>query len=319
MLEPATPAVLQSIILERLLGRPKDEDSGSQSLSKAGKPMLAKLDASLKAGLSGKIRVELADHESLPMQSWLKSLGEEHWIIAVPQKEGDPNPVIFALEAAAVSNLTSLAFGAEEQASPGQSGRDLTSLEIEFLPVLADMFLPAVHELGRIHHLQPSFCRADRFDAATVSNAAAAVFQFKLSLGAMVWPLRIASYSEDAMRPGGAHGPSSSEKATSWKTHLGEEIGRSRLSVEAVVDLHPHTLARLKALRAGDVIPIPEGNLGNCALKARGEPIYSGRLGRQADVYSFRISAPLQKGGGLVDRIVKGIDRNGTANRSGTK
>jgi flagellar motor switch protein FliM len=319
MLEPAPPAVLQSLILERLLGKPNSGHSGPAGPSKAGKEMLSKLSASIKAGLSGTIGIELTCEEPQPLQAWLKSLGQDDWIIAVHQKKGDANPVFLALGTAAVSNLTSLAFGGDASSSPSHSGPELTGLEIEFLPVLADMFLPAVLEPARMPLLKPIVCRADRFDASSVSNAVTDVFQFNLSLGAMTWPLRTAFFSETAMRPGGAEERTGSEKSASWKTHLSEEIGRSRLSVAAVIDLNPHTLARLKSLRIGDVIPIPGGNLKNCALKARGEPVYSGRLGRQGDIYSFRVSAPTRKSGSLVDSIVKGIDRNATAIRSGTK
>jgi Type III flagellar switch regulator (C-ring) FliN C-term len=318
MLEPAPPAVLQSIILERLLGKAKDEDGGSPSPSKTGMAMLSKLGAAITTGLSSKIGIELTEQKPQQMQTWLKSLGPSVWIIAACQREGDPDPVILALGAAAVSHLTSLAFGAEEPSAAEESSGELTSLEIEFLPVLADMFLPAVLEPTRTPLLKPICCRADKFDASSVSNAAAAVFQFNLSLGAMAWPLRIAALSQSAARPGGAPGPSESDKSTSWKAHLSEEIGRSRLSADAVIDLHPHTLAKLTSLRAGDVLPIPEGNLRNCALKARGEPIYWGKLGRQGGIYSFRVSAPARAGGGLVDSIVKGIDRNTTKDRSGT-
>jgi Type III flagellar switch regulator (C-ring) FliN C-term len=318
MMEPATPAVLQSMILERLLGKPKSDGAGAVGLSKTGKAVLATLNASLKSGLSGKIGIELAEPESVPMHTWLKSLGEDDWIIAAPQREGDPNPVLFTLEGAAVSAFTSVAFGGGEPAAAGQARGNLTGIETDFLSVLADMFLPAALELAGAPLVKPVFFRADRFDASSVSSAAAAVFRFTLSLGARAWPLRIASFYEGAARPA-ADRPSRPETSVSWKSHLSEEIGRSRLSVEAVMDLHPQTLAKLKSLRAGDVIPIPEGNLRNCALRARGEPIYSGGLGRQGDVYSFRISAQARKRGGLMDSIVKGIDQNGTAHRSVTK
>jgi flagellar motor switch protein FliM len=313
MMEPASPAVLQSIILERLLGRPKDEDSAVPGPSKAGKAMLLKLNGSMKAGLSSKIEIELTGQEQMPLQDWLKTIGKEDWIIAVPQREGDPNPVLLALETAAVSNLTSLAFGGQEPASAGHIGKELTGLEFEFLPILADMFLSALLEPGRAPPQKPIICSAGTFEASSVSNAAAAVFLFSLSLETMTWPFRIAWVPEIADAPAG------SEKSTSWRTHLSGEIGRSRLSVEAVVDLYPQTLAKLQSLRAGDIIAIPEGNLGQCALKARGEPVYSGRLGRQGDVYSFKVCATARKSGGLVDSIVKGIDRSGTTSRSGTK
>jgi flagellar motor switch protein FliM len=312
MMEPASPAVLQSIILERLLGRPKDEGSAAPGPSKAGKAMLSKLNASMKAGLSSKIEIALTGHEQMPLQDWLNTSGKVDWIIAAPQREGDPNPILVVLETAAVSSLTSVAFGGQEPASEGHSGKELTGLEFAFMPILADMFLAALLEPARAPLLKPIICSAATFDASSVSSAAAAVFQFSLSLGTMTWPFRIACVPEIADAQAG------SEKSTSWKTHLSGEIGRSRLSVEAVVDLFPQTLAKLQSLRAGDVIAIPEGNLGQCALKARGEPVYSGRLGRQGDVYSFRVCAPARRSGGLADSIVKGIDRGGTASRSGT-
>jgi Type III flagellar switch regulator (C-ring) FliN C-term len=311
MMEPASPAVLQSIILERLLGRPKDEESAAPGPSKAGKGMLSKLRASIKAGLSSKIDIELTGQQQMPLQNWLRTFGKADWIIAVPQRESDPNPVMLVLETAALSNLTSLAFGGQEPAPAGNGGRELTGLEFEFLPILADMFLPALIGLAHAPLLKPKFCSAGSFEASSVSNADAGVFQFSLSLGTMTWPLRIAWVPEIA------DAPAESKGSTSWKTHLSEEIGRSRLTAEAVVDLYPQTLAKLRSLRAGDVIAIPEGNLGRCALKARGEPVYSGRLGRQGDVYSFRVRAPARKSGGLAESIVKGIDRSGTANRGG--
>lgn len=312
-MEPASPAVLQSIILKRLLSKPKDEESSPPGPSKAGKSMLSKLNASMKARLSSKIEIELTGQQQMPLQNWLRTIERDHWIIAAPQTEGDPSPVTLVLESAAVSNLTSLAFGGQEPAPAGDGGRELTGLEFEFLPVLADMLLHAVSELARAPLLKPILCIAGRFDASSVSNAAAAVFEFKLSLEAMAWPLWIACVEVVA------DAPAESEKSASWKTHLSEEIGRSRLTVEAVVDLYPQTLAKLKSLRSGDVIAIPEGNLGQCALKARGEPVFSGKLGRQGDLYSFRVCAPARKSGGLVDSIVKGFDRSENANRSGTK
>jgi flagellar motor switch protein FliM len=298
------------------LGKPREEVMAPPGPSKAGKTMLTKLGVSIKAGLSAKIQVDLTGENPRPLQVWLKNLGSEDWVIAIRQREGDPQPSIITLGAAAVSNLTSLAFGGQEPSSTAEDRRSLTGLEIELLPVLAETFLPAVLEPGEAPHSKPIVCRADRFDASSLSKADAVVFHFNLSCGAMTWPLQIALFSEGAAGVGGS---SHSEKSTSWKAHVSEEIGRSKLTAEAVVNLHPHTLAKLKSLRVGDVIPIPEGSLKHCALRARGEPVYSGRLGRQGDMYSFRVSAPARKRGSLVDSIVKGIDRNATANRSGTK
>jgi flagellar motor switch protein FliM len=313
-MEPATPAVLQSIILERLLGRPRDERDSTAAPSSVGKPMLSQLNASMKAGLSSEIEVELTGQEQTPLRDWVKTSEKQDWIIAVAKKEGDPSPLMLALESAAVSDLTSLAFGGQGTASANHGGKEITGLEFEFLPVLADMFLPALLELARAPLLRPVCCIAGGFEASSVSNAAATVFQLTVSLKAMTWPLRIAWVPEIADAQAGP------EISTSWKTHLSEEIGRFRLTAEAVVDLNPLTLAKLKSLRAGDVIAIPDGNLGQCALTARGEPVYSGMLGRQGDVYSFRVRAPARKkSGGVADSIAKGIDGSGAANRGVAK
>jgi Type III flagellar switch regulator (C-ring) FliN C-term len=304
------------MILERLFGTPKEEISISPGPSKAGKLMLTRLGGSIRAGLSGKIEIELVEEAPQPLQAWLKNLDREDWIIAAPQKEGDPEPLVFALSAAAVSNLTSLAFGAEKPTSLEEHNDGLTGLEIDFLPVLADLLLPAMLGPARTSQIKPLVCSAGKFDLSTVSNAAAAVLQFSLSFEEMTFPLKIASFSERTADRGNADGTSGSEKSASWKAHLSEEIGRSRLSAEAVINLAPQTLAALKALRPGDILPVPEGNLRDCALKARGEPIYSGKLGRQGDVYSFRVCAPARKSSGLMDSIIRGIGRNGTADRS---
>lgn len=311
MLEAATPAEMRAYILERLVGKPESVAPDNSAQVKLGKSVLASLASAIHISLADTINVGLSDQKAGRLTDWLAALDPKKLVILYSRSGDDASPLAMAIDARTVSLLTHAAFGGDPVLGQPRADETISGIETGFLSALRDIISPVMLEFGIAGPFSCRSAEAGAIDHSELANGDVTIVTFSILVGTTPGQMQLllpsASPGSSEVRHGAA------QQSSSWKTHLSEELGRSKLRVEAVLDLATHTLSRLKTLQVGDVLAIPEGSMSRSTLFARGEPIFTGKLGRLGDSYSIRISGRARKSRGIVDSIVKGFDGHATS------
>ncbi len=239
--------------------------------------------------LGASLSLELAGQRLVSSTDWFSGLDAATAVLAQPGEEGLNEVALLTLDRRAAILLTTSQFGGSSMLGLTDTGRPLTDIEQGFLTEFGAALFASVSPSANGNVSPVQLLEPQAASAFIQNEVMLTAFEFSILLGEIRIGLVLALPAGPAMAD---HGPAN-EKAenTAWKSAVGSELTRSRVKLEAVVDLAALPLSRLRILLPGDIIPVPEGALGKTLLISRGETLLTGRLGKLAGAYTVRVTS----------------------------
>jgi Type III flagellar switch regulator (C-ring) FliN C-term len=252
------------------------------------KQIKAALERALLECFGPGVSVELDGQELVAAAGWLSRLDAAAAVLMQRDEGGAGDMAALALERRTAILMTTAQFGGVSMLGLTDTGRALTDIEQSLLTALGAAVLPSVHSAAQSDAVPVKLFDPQTASALFRGEAMLTVFDFSVLLGGVRMSLLLALPAGTAQSDhvGG-------KENIAWKSAIGSELTRSRMRLEAVVDILALPLSNLHALRPGDIIPIPEGGLGRTLLVSRGETLLTGRLGKLAGAYTVRVTSPV--------------------------
>jgi flagellar motor switch protein FliM len=231
---------------------------------------------------------EAGTQQILSVADWFSGLDASSCVIAQSVEDKPAETALITFDRRTAILLATAQFGGASMLGLTDTGRALSAIEQEFLVEFsAALFLaikPAAPSDALVRFIEPQ-------TAATIlpPDAMLTVFDVAVTLNDVRLDLALISPADPAQTV--SIEPIQPQCGSAWKSAIGSELTRSKVRLEAVVDLAPLTLSRLRVLIPGDIIPIPEGGLSRTALVSRGEALLTGRLGKFGGSYTVRVTS----------------------------
>ena len=89
-----------------------------------------------------------------------------------------------------------------------------------------------------------------------------------------------------------------------WSEQLGEQVRRSKVTLEARIRLEAQTLDTISRLQAGDIIPFNEASDVRVELNANGRNLYVCEFGRSGARYTVRVKDTYGSEDDLLQHII---------------
>jgi flagellar motor switch protein FliM len=219
---------------------------------------------------------------------WLSGLEANTCILLRSVEDRPAETMLIAFDRRTAILLATAQFGGASMLGLTDTGRALSAIEQEYLVEFGAMFLPAIKS-GSQSDAQVQFIDPQAAAAVPPPDSLLTLFDFVVTLNSVRLNFTLVTPVEAVQTASTAHTRAQPDSA--WKDAISAELTRSNVRLEAVVNLAPITLSRLRVLIAGDIIPIPEGSLGRTALVSRGETLLMGRLGKFGGSYTVRVTS----------------------------
>jgi flagellar motor switch protein FliM len=222
------------------------------------------------------------------VSDWTSSLDTNTCILAhsIEDKPGETTLITFDRRTAIF--LSTVQFGGASMLGLTDTGRALSGIEEDYLAEFGAALLPAIRT-SPLSDAQVRLIDPQSAKAILPPDCMLTLFSFGIRLEGTQLNFVLLRPAEAAPNLSAAPAPRQADSA--WKSAISSELTRSNIRLEAIVDLAPLTLSRLRVLIPGDIIPIPEGNLGRTALVSRGETMLTGRLGKFGGSYTVRVTS----------------------------
>jgi flagellar motor switch protein FliM len=234
------------------------------------------------------IAFEAGSQQLSSVADWLAGLDASACIIAQSVEDALDQTALITLDRRSAILLATAQFGGASMLGLTDTGRALSAIEQEYLAEFGAALLAAIKG-GSPSDAQVRLIDAQSATGILPFNSMLTLFDFAATLNDMPLKFVLVTPAEAVQRA-----PVTATHAqpdSAWKSAISSELTRSNVRLEAIVNLAPLTLSRLRILIPGDIIPIPEGSLGRTALVSRGETLLTGRLGKFGGSYTVRVTS----------------------------
>jgi flagellar motor switch protein FliM len=264
------------------------------------KQIKADLEHALLDWIGPGVSVELDGQELAAAAGWLSRLDATAAVLMQPCEDGAGSAAVLALERRTAILMTTAQFGGASMLGLTDTGRALTDIEQGLLTALGAAVLPSVHTAAQGDAALVKLFDPKTASASFRSETMLTIFDFSVLLGGLRMSLLLAL-------PAGAtqSDHTGGKENTAWKSAIGSELMRSRIRLEAVVDVLAMPLSHLNTLKPDDIIPIPKGGLGRTQLVSRGETLLTGSLGKLAGAYTVRVTSPVTAKAGPLHKLMR--------------
>jgi flagellar motor switch protein FliM len=219
---------------------------------------------------------------------WTLSLDASACVLAQTIEDDPGQTALILFDRRTAILLATAQFGGASMLGLTDTGRQLSTIEQEYLVEFGTSLLCAIN--AGPQRDAPARLIDPQASAGILPPACLLThFDFTVTLNDVRLNFAFAAPAE--VFPGASVAPVHSQADSAWKSAIGSELTRSKVRLEATVDLAPLTLSRLRVLIPGDIIPIPEGSLGRTSLISRGETLLMGRLGKFGGSYTVRVTS----------------------------
>jgi flagellar motor switch protein FliM len=219
---------------------------------------------------------------------WISSLDASVCLLAQATEDDPSQTAMILFDRRTAILLATAQFGGASMLGLTDTGRSLSNIEQEYLVEFGAALLSAINSGSQrdtpVRLIDPHASAGFLPPASMLT-----LFDFTVTLNGVRLNFAFAAPAE--VSSGASVAPVHSQAGSAWKSAIGSELTRSKVRLEATVDLAPLTLSRLRVLIPGDIIPIPEGSLGRTSLISRGETLLTGRLGKFGGSYTVRVTS----------------------------
>jgi flagellar motor switch protein FliM len=234
------------------------------------------------------LEFEVGAQQLVLATDWTPSLDASACVLAQTIEDDPGQTALILFDRRTAILLATAQFGGASMLGLTDTGRPLSTIEQEYLVEFGAALLSAINSGSQrdtpVRLIDPQ-ASAGLLPPASMLT----LFDFTLTLNDVRLNFAIAAPAE--VSPSETVAPVRSQADSAWKSAIGSELTRSKVRLEATVNLAPLTLSRLRVLIPGDIIPIPEGGLGRTTLVSRGEALLTGRLGKFGGSYTVRVTS----------------------------
>jgi flagellar motor switch protein FliM len=255
------------------------------------------------------LEFEAGAQQLLPVTDWLSSLDASSCVIAQSVEDKPDETALITFDRRTAILLATAQFGGASMLGLTDTGRTVSAIEQEYLTEFGAALFPAI-KAGSSGDMPVRYIEPQAAATILPPDCALTVFDFAVKLNDVRLNFVLVTPAEAAQAKSSA--PAQTQSESAWKSAIGSELTRSKVRLEAVVELTPLTLSRLRVLLPGDIIPIPEGSLGKTALVSRGETLLTGRLGKFGGSYTVRVTSTASE---KATPLEGAIANRGTENR----
>jgi flagellar motor switch protein FliM len=234
------------------------------------------------------LEFEAGSQQLSSVADWVSSRDASAYLIARFAEENPEETALILLDRRTAILLATAQFGGASMLGLTDTGRALSAIEQEYLVEFGTALLAAIRERTP-GDTQVRLIDAKASAALLPKDAMLSLFDFAVSVNDVQINFTLVTPAETSQ--GMSMAPTQPQSDSAWKSAISSELTRSNVRLEAVVNLAPITLSRLRVLIPGDIIPIPEGSLGRTALVSRGETLLTGRLGKFGGSYTVRVTS----------------------------
>lgn len=310
MVEPASPAEMQALIVEKLVGATGETDrvtGASRSLAIRAVPLIAK---SINEGLTSPVDFILKSAEIGRIAEIRPAPGGHHAMTIAPSAIS-ADALLLMLDANAIAVLVSALFGADEDMPAAAIERDLSPTELEVVDMIFHHVAMAVNGTGArsldIRFPIPPAISGDELQKQLLRDGPAAKLIFEIATPHSRGTLEL-YMPHRVLLSHRAEAAGTADKATAaaWGVHFGEEIMRSMVMLRAAIPMAPMTLGELAGLQTGQIIEMPETAQAETRLSAKDKTLFVCEFGKLGGNYTVRVRHPYDAGQNFIDGLFPG-------------
>jgi flagellar motor switch protein FliM len=309
MAKAATPAGLQSLIVEKLVGATGETDKvmgASRSLAIRTVPLVAK---SLNEGLTEPVDFTLKTVEVARIVDIRPAPGGHHAMTVAPSAIS-ADALLLLVDAGAIAVLVSAFFGADPDLPTVPIERDLSPTEMAVVDMVFHQIAMAVNGTGArsldIRFPVPPAITADDLQKQLLRDGPAARLVFEVSTPTGRGTIELFMPHRVLLSHRAVGGAPDRATAAKWGAHFGEEIMRSVVRLEAAVPMAPMTLGALAGLEPGQVLEMPPTAQSETRLSAKGKTLFMCEFGKLGQNYTVRVRHPYDAGQQFIDGLFPG-------------
>lgn len=313
-MENVTPALLPTmdpVVLARLTGRLGDRATISRLCASLGEVFSHRLSAMLESELGFEIAVSYAGFEAGHTDTLLGQLGGA-MAYCRSSIAGWCNDVAILCDSPLVITLVENMLGAVDDSVEEPAPRLLSRIELDIAAMLFDrisgVLAAAIGRNGeRDVRLGPTAnLEQGKTDEDDDGKTFAAMVNMAVGIGPVLSTFHVIVPQSVLLKSVIAPAAESPERQadSGWRKQLGEQVRRSKVTLEARIRLEAQTLDTISRLQAGDIIPFRDTGDVRVEVNANGRDLYVCEFGRSGARYTVRIKDTHGSGEDLLEHII---------------
>jgi flagellar motor switch protein FliM len=309
MAEAASPAGLQSLIVEKLVGATGETDKvmgASRSLAIRAVPLISR---SINEGLTDPVDFTLKSVEIARIVDIRPPAGGHHAMTIAPSAIS-ADALLLLADADAVAILVGALFGADPDMPAAPIERDLSPTELAVVNMVFHQVAMAVNGTGArsldIRFPIPPAITGDELQKQLLRDGPAAKLVFEISTPKSRGTLELFMPHRVLLSHRASANLVDRATAAKWGAHFGEEIMRSVVRLEAAIPMAQMTLGELAALQPGQIIEMPRTAQAETRLSAKDKTLFVCEFGKLGASYTVRVRHPFDAGQQFIDGLFPG-------------
>lgn len=309
MAEATTPAGMQKLIVEKLVGATGATDKvmgASRSLAIRTVPLIAK---SLNEGLTESVDFTLKSVEVARIVDIRPAPGGHHAMTVAPSAIS-ADALLLLIDAGAIAVLVSALFGADPDLPTVPIERDLSPTELAVVNMVFQQMAVAVNGTGArsldIRFPIPPAITGEELQKQLLRDGPAARLVFEVSTPTGKGTIELFMPHRVLLSHRADGGGVDRATAAKWGAHFGEEIMRSTVRLDAAIPMASMTLGELAALQPGQVLEMPQTAQAGTRLSAKDKTLFVCEFGKLGANYTVRVRYPYDAGQQFIDGLFPG-------------
>lgn len=290
------PSAMDPIVLARLTGRLGDQATISKLCASLGDVFAEFLPDMLESELGFEVAVSYAGFATGKYGPLVEGLGGAMACCDASLRDWCDRFTLIC-DSPMIITLVENMLGAVSDAIDDPEPRPLSKIELDLAAMMFDRISGVLKTavmgangfepiLGPAHNVETRKASDDGTDEAFVAMVNMAVgIGPVLSTFHVIVPQAVLLKSTIAA-PKPANAP---KTRVEWSDQLGEQVRRSKVSLEARIRLEAQTLDTISRLQAGDIIPFNEAGDVRVEVNANGRNLYVCEFGRSGARYTVRV------------------------------
>lgn len=305
MASSASPADMMTQIVERLTGATGDPDQVTAAARAWADRCLADIVPHLGELFSVPVQVECGEIEIIRFAS-ARPPHDGFGAMTIAAAETSPDALLLAIDPQAVAIAVCGMFGADEDFPVIPITRPLSSIELDIVARLFELFATAFNGTGErslgIRFPLPVPVVGEDIAKQILRDGPAARVAFDFVLGENRGRLCVTVPQRVLMENRGeAHASASS---AGWRERFSEEVMRSGVSLQATIPLARLTLAQVAELQVGQVLEMPKHAPTQTKLSAKDQVLFLCEFGKLGENYTVRIVQPFDAQKDFVEKLL---------------
>lgn len=293
---PASHPTMDPIVLARLTGKLGDDKTISKLCASLGEVFAGVLPGMLERELGFEVAVSYAGFETGRYGALVSGLGGAMACCDASLRDWCDRFTLIC-DSPMIITLIENMLGAVSDSVEDPEPRPLSKIELDVAAMMFDrisgVLKAAVREGSNVEpQLGPAYNAEGRKATEDGSDDEfAAVVNMAVGIGPVLSTFHVVLPQSVMLKstittPRSANAP---KTRIEWSERLGEQVRRSKVTLEARIRLERQTLDAISRLQAGDIIPFNEAGDVRVEVNANGRNLYVCEFGRSGARYTVRV------------------------------